>query len=97
MRVIPTDADLVAVWHSTYHVQGPDEPDTAYFTTRREAFREVRLRSLACGEASVYDPLTRETFPYFDGRPCCCTAEARLLRAIFNEAHPTDCEVAGDE
>lgn len=94
MQIVPTDSTLIQVWHSCYHVEGPAEPDTVYFTTRREAFREVRLRSIAGGEAQVYDPVTDESFPYFDGRPCCCTAQARLLRAIFNEAHPDECECA---
>lgn len=90
MQVFPTGAQFSFALLTCYRVEGPDEPETVFFTTRREAAREARLRSLACGEAHWTDPLTGETFPYFDGRPCTCSAETRLLRAIFGESHPGD-------
>lgn len=75
------------------------ESDTGaqFFTTRRrEAFATATREAKATGRATLYDGLMIEPPTYFElegrrVRVCHCSAEARLLRAIFGEGHPDVC------
>jgi hypothetical protein len=66
------------------------------FTTRRESFRFARQAARNDGQATWKDALGIEPDIHFisEGkrvRMCTCTAELRLLRAIFGESHPKEC------
>jgi hypothetical protein len=67
-------------------------------TNRRAAWTMARREARANGNAQIEDALRIEPTVYFDLHEgghhvdvCRCTAEARLLRAIFNEPHPQLC------
>ena len=66
------------------------------FTRRRESFKFARQEALRNGSATWSDTLGIEEPIHFESfgkrvRICTCTAEVRLLRAIFNENHPKEC------
>lgn len=69
---------------------------TRYTTNRRAAWTIARQEAKDTGWADLYDGLCIEPPIYFelDGgkvHVCHCTAEERLLRAIFNDPHPAAC------
>ena len=73
---------------------------TRLLTRRREAFSTARKVAKRTGYAVLSDGLGVESDRYFDRVGsrvvmCSCSAEQRLLRAIFNEPHGPVCWLPG--